>query len=142
MTKDEFYDEVTDFDELIEFCYNHGCSYIVEDLRKSDDFDSWVWDQLEDLRSSWYWYDLRSALDELEAPSGDYFLPGDGLEYSELGARDLDNYMDDVIDWGNEEDFWDEDDEEWIEIEEDEVDDEEESVFESELELVALIGIA
>ena len=144
MTKDEFYDEVTDLDELVSFCERYNCYYIVEDLRRSDDFDSWIWDQLEDLRSRWYWYDLRGALNEIEEPSGDYFIPGDELEYSEPGRSDLDEYMDRVIEWGDENGFWDEedddDDEDWV-FEEDQP---EEDGFQAATtaEFAAFIGVA
>ena len=146
MTKDEFYDEITDFDDLIRFCENNNCYHLVEELRPSDDFDDWVWDRLEDMRSRWYWYDLRRALNDIEAPSGDYFIPGLDLEYSEPSNADLDSYMDDVIDWGDENGFWDEEDDEEYDDDDsdccwDEVIQEEPS-FTSDIEITILIGVA
>ena len=148
MTKDEFYEEISDFDDLISFCERHGCEHLVEDIKRSDDFDDWIWDQLEDLRSRWYWYDLRAALNNIDAPSGDYFVPIDELEYNDLGDADLDSYMDDVIDWGDAEGFWDEeiDDEEEYDDDDgdccwDEVTHEEQN-FTSDIEIAMLIGVA
>lgn len=146
MTKDEFYEDITDFDELIEFCHSNGCSHIVEDLRHRDDFDEWVWDCLDELRSRWFWHDLRNALEDLEAPGTDYFIPGGDLEYREVGTRDLDLYMDEVIDWGDYNDFWDdeeeEDDEDWIEGCEDILEEDDEPPFEISINLPQFIGVA
>ena len=146
MTKDEFYDQISNFDDLIGFCEEYNCYHLVEDLKPSDDFDDQVWGQLEDLRHSYYWYDLRAALNEIEAPIGDYFIPGTGLEYSEVSDADLDSYVDDVIDWGDEEGFWDEEDDEEYDDDDsdccwDEVVQEEDS-FTSDIEITMLIGVA
>lgn len=147
MTKDEFYERVSDFDDLVDFCEEYNCYHLIEDLKPSEEFDDWVWDRLEELRHSWYWYDLRAALNNFDAPSGDYFIPGAELEYSEPSNADLDSYMDDVIDWGDEVGFWDEEDDDedyddddsdccWDEVVQEEPD------FTSDIEITMLIGVA
>ena len=147
MTKDEFYDLISDIDDLVNFCEEHNCYHLIEDLKPSDDFDDWVWDQLEELRNRWYWYDLRSALNNIEAPASNYFIPGAELEYSEPSGIELDNYMDDVLAWGDEVGFWDEEDDDeeyddddsdccWDDVAQEELD------FTSDIEITMLIGVA
>lgn len=108
MTKDEFYNDIQDFDDLIGFCRRYGCYHIVENIYDPDQFDDWVWDCIDSLRSRWFWHDLRDVLENLDEPDG-YFIPTGDLEYNELGTMDLEHYMDEVIDWGDCEDFWEDD---------------------------------
>lgn len=147
MTKDEFYEEVSDFDDLIRFCEDNNCYHLVEDIKHVDDFDDWIWDQLEEMRHRWYWYDLRAALNNIEAPSGSYFVPAGDLDYTEPDYADLDEYMDDVIAWGDANGFWEEegDDEEYDDDDGDCCWDEvvqEEPSFTSDIEITMLIGVA
>ena len=144
MTKTEFYEEITTFKDLIDFCQDNGCYYIIEDIIPSDDFDEWFWNTLEDLRHRWYWHDLKSKMEEIECPCNDYFIPTGGLDYNDLSDDfDLGDYLDQVIDWGDEEGFWEEDDED-VESDEEEgpASDEDTPAFEMSLTLYQLIGLA
>ena len=152
MTKDEFYNDVEDFSDLINFCEEHGCVHIIENIRESDMFDDWVWDVLENNRHRWFWHDVRDMLDRVEAPTSDYFSTPEGtsdLTYEELwDGYDLDRYKDMVADWGDDEDFWDEehyDDEAYDDDDSDCCWDEviqEEPGFTSDIEITMLIGVA
>ena len=114
MTKAEFYADIETVSELVSFCERFNCYHIVEDLRESGDFDAWIWDQMDDLSRHWYWTELRDTLAAIDAPMGDFFLPGENLSYSEIDDEDLENYKDQVVDYLDD-DFWDdEDDDEWI----------------------------
>ena len=101
MTKAEFYEQVNTIAELVSFCEEYQCYHIVEDLRESDDFDAWIWDQMDDLCTRWYWTELRDTLNDIEPPR-DYFLPGDNLTFSE---PDLEEYMNAVVEYLDEEGF-------------------------------------
>lgn len=149
MTKDEFYSSIYDFDDLINFCEQNGCVHIVENVMHEADFDTWVWDEVESLRSHWFWNELRDVISNLEAPTSRYFEPTGSLTYRILTNDDLEEYMDDVIVWGEEYDFWDDDacDDDW-EFEEDSNTDDESDVvdvdipFESSFNLSQFIGVA
>ena len=147
MTKDEFYDAIEDFSDLISFCETNGCEHIVQNVRESDFFDDWVWDVLENNRTSWFWHDVRDMLDRVEAPASDYFSTPEGIDdltYEELWDEyDLDRYKDRVADWGDDEGFWDEEDDDdddsdccWDEVIQ------EEPEFASDIEITMLIGVA
>lgn len=119
MTKDEFYGQIDGFGDLIDFCVENGCEHIVTDVRSTDDFDEWVWDCLDTARSSRYWYEIKRLFDNLCEPYSDYFLEVDLLEYRNLDDDSLEDFMADVVEWGDNHYFWDEDE-----------DDDESSVFE------------
>ena len=143
MTKDEFCSTIDSFDDLINFCEVNGCIHIIEGIERQEDFDEWVWDQIEGMRRHWFWNELAYKLQDLYEPSTDYFKPTDLLEYDELYADDLDEYVDEVIAWGEEEEFWDEDEEDEDECYDDDDDyNEDEPVFTSEIEIACLIGVA
>lgn len=142
MTKAEFYADIETISELISFCERFDCYHIVEDLRESSNFDSWIWEQMEDLSRHWYWTELRDTLAVLEAPMGDYFLPGDNLSYSEPDESDLNNYKDQVVDYLDY-GFWDdEDDDEWI-FDDDPVEDKDSGdvCWDISVDLSVLIGV-
>ena len=118
MTKDEFYEQVTTLEELIDFCCLHGFEQIIDGWRHVEDFDDWVWNTLEDERSSHYWYEAKRWLNELEDPTGEYFKETGLLEYVDIFEEDLHQYMDNVYVAGLEIDFW--EDEECYEYDDDE----------------------
>ena len=95
MTKAEFYADIETVSELVSFCERFNCYHIVEDLRESSDFDAWIWDQMDDLSRHWYWTELRDTLAAIDAPMGDYFLPGENLSYSEIDDEDDDEWISD-----------------------------------------------
>lgn len=119
MTKAEFYDEIENFSDLLDFCLTNDCEYIVENIRDSANFDDWIWDVIENNRSRWFWHYVRDVLRDIEAPSSDYFVAPEGIDdlnFGELWEEDLQEYKDKVLDWGDDIGFWDdeEDDDEWI----------------------------
>ena len=153
MTKDEFYDEIEDFYDLIGFCEDHGCSHIVQNIRESDSFNDWVWDVIENNRSRWFWHDVRDMLSRLDPPSSEYFSTPEGINdlvFGELWGDDLNGYKDDVADWGDDEGFWDEEDDwlsdidlELFEENEDEAEDEDsgDECWDVSVDLSVLIGV-
>ena len=146
MTKAEFYAEVTSISDLIDFCCTYEFEEVVDGIRSSDDFDDWVWDTLEEERSSHYWHEAKDWLRNLEAPSGDYFKITGRLEYDDIYEHDLDIYMERVADLGDQCDFWDveEEDDDWITEDDDPVEDGDSGdvCWDVSVDLSVLIGVA
>ena len=145
MTKAEFYAEVHSISDLIDFCCTYGFEEVVDGIRSSDDFDDWVWDTLEEERSSHYWYEAKDWLRNLEAPRGDYFIITGRLEYDDIYEGDLDIYMERVADLGDQCDFWDveEEDDDWITEDDDPVEDSDSGdvCWDVSVDLSVLIGV-
>lgn len=145
MTKAEFYAEVHSISDLIDFCCTYEFEEVVDGIRSSDDFDDWVWDTLEEERSSHYWYEAKDWLRNLEAPSGDYFKITGRLEYDDIYEGDLDIYMERVEYLGDQCDFWDveEEDDDWITEDDDPVEDSDSGdvCWDVSVDLSVLIGV-
>lgn len=143
MTKTEFYEEIRDFDDLVDFCERNDFYDIIEDFKHTDDFDDWVWDSLEECRSGSYWYEIKDWLEDLVSPDTEWVRITGFLRYENLYHEDLEYWMDKVIDAGDECDFWEPEDDEWLEDDEpEESEDVEEPVFEAGFVLTQLIGVA
>lgn len=145
MTKTEFYEEIRDFDDFVDFCERYDFYDIIEDFKHTDDFDDWVWDTLEECRSNSYWYDIKSWLEDLVIPDTDWVHITGFLQYENLYDEDLNYWMDKVVDAGDECEFWDpeDDEDEWIEDDDpEESEDIEEPVFEAGFALTQLVGVA
>lgn len=147
MTKDEFYEEIEDFDDLVDFCERNDFYYVIEDFKSAADFDDWVWDTLEECRHNSYWYEIKGWLEDLVSPDTDWVRVTGFLQYENLYNEDLRYWIEKVIDAGDECDFWEEedDDEEYDDDDSDCCWDEvvqEEPSFTSDIEITMLIGVA
>lgn len=144
MTKAEFYDEVHSISDLIDFCCNYDFYDIIDNIKDVDDFDEWVWSELEDARASHYWHEAKAWLQNLEAPNGEYFKITGRLEYDDIYEADLDSLMNQVIRLGEQCEFWeeDEDDDGWIYADDDPVEDAESGdvCWDVSVDLSVLIG--
>ena len=115
MTRQEFFDNVEDFDELIEVCSDYGCG-ICNDVYDSDQLDDWIDDHTDEWAANSSWRDLRDKLDAI--PTGyDYYSIDDYDYIYGLDNRDFETYKSNVAEWIDNEELW-----------EDEEDDEEEPV--------------
>lgn len=146
MTKAEFYAEVTSISDLIDFCYQYDLVEAIGEIRYSDDFDDWVWDTLEEERSSHYWYEAKDWLSDLEAPNGSYYKITGRLEYENIYEADLDRYMRQVVDYGEETCFWDDEedeDDDWVTIGDDPIEDKDSGdvCWDVSVDLSVLIGV-
>lgn len=112
MTRSEFFDYVTDFEKLFDACSDLGCEHIVEDIHPESEFDEWFWSDVENRRSTWYWYELRDAIENMEGPSGEYFRITGTLEYEDIIESDLEDYIDQVSDYADRNFLWEEDENE------------------------------
>lgn len=107
MTRQEFVDEITMWEELIDFCRDHNCHY-CDDIFNDDEMDDCIHDNIVDAARTEYWRDLRDKLYDI--PTGyDYYYHGDGIfDWSGLDDADFMSYKDDVLEWGDIAGIWDE----------------------------------
>lgn len=133
MTKLEFIDNVTTWDELLEFCRDTGCDtcdYIIG----ADSLDEYI---NEDLRyavnNGENWTEIYGWLTDINA-SYSYYRVNGSFDYEPVDTdRDFVCYKDDVFGWADENNIWDEEyDGEEEEPEPDENDEPEEPPVEEE----------
>lgn len=145
MTKAEFYAEVHSISDLIDFCCNYEFYDVIEGIKDSDDFDDWVWSELEDSRHNSYWYEIKEWLCDLVEPEADYFKITGFLSYENVYENDLSEYMEQVVDLGDQCDFWDEEDEDdgWITEDDDPIEDKDSGdvCWDVSVDLSILIGV-
>lgn len=108
MTREWFEDNITDFDELIEFCDNNGCD-VLEGLHHEDDFDSFVCDDIRDATRNEYWNEIRSELNRIyDERGGDYFFYNGRFDYVWVSSDyNFEEYKTRVIEWAEYEAFFD-----------------------------------
>lgn len=111
MTRQEFIDDVTSWDELIDFCNDNGCGY-CDDVYSEYSRDEYIDDDLVDMaRNADGWSDLLDSLNNI--PTGyDFYRRDDYGEWRGLGDYEFSDYKSDVLEWGDDAEIWDEDEEE------------------------------
>lgn len=125
MTRAEFFENVTSWWELKDFCDEQRCS-LCDDVYDDEARDDYINEYLSEWARNENWYDLRVRLDNLET-GYEYWRLDDYGDWTGLDDDDLDNMKDEVAEWVDDYGDWD-DDEEEVDEEEDEepFDDEEE----------------
>jgi len=94
MTKDQFYDDINDFDQLYEFCEDVGCPLNedwVNDLKRAVDND------FPDAHGRWYYDDIRDKLNDIDE-GGEWYRHVGTLEF-ECIDEEFYSYRDDVAEW-------------------------------------------
>lgn len=129
MTRNEFFDEVTSWGELIEFCLNNGCNGYVEDVYSDDGRDDYINENLVDWAQEESWRDLRDRLDDIETDY-DYYEYDYG-DWRGLDDDDLQDRMEEVAEWCDRNGIWEDDEEEPVD-EEDPIDEEDDSAEDAE----------
>ena len=113
MTRQEFLDNVNTWYELIDWCNENGC-YVCDEIYDEDSYNERIDDQIVEWARNETWQGLRDILNGL--PEGyEYYREddyGDWYGMDEYG--DLDGYLSEALDWGDDNGIWedDEDDEE------------------------------
>ena len=145
MTKAEFYAEVTSISDLIDFAYNYEFTDVIGDIKSDDDFDDWVWDSLEENRPSLYWYEIKDRLNDLSSPDGAWFKITGFLQYENVYEEDLEYYMNQIVDAGEQWGFWDDedDDDDWLTADDDPIEDSNSGdvCWDVSVDLSVLIGV-
>lgn len=110
MTRQEFIDNCTYWNELLDICDEYGCR-ICDDLLDGDTRDDRIDEDISEALNNNYWYQIRESLNSI--PSGyDYYIRIGELEYRGLDDDDFERYKEDFGDWGDRNGIWDEDEEE------------------------------
>lgn len=115
MTLDEFDEEICDFGDLKDWCYEHGCEY-CDDIYSEDDMHYQIDESLVEWAHDYTWQELYRILDNIPTGENWYRWSDDGeWTYAECY---FDEYKEDVRQWGirnsefNEVSFDDEEEEE------------------------------
>lgn len=116
MTRQEFIDEVTSWEALIDFCDDNGFSF-CEDVYSEECYDETIHDKMEDKAYEDTWQELRDWLSGL--PEGyDYYIQDSYGNWSEADDDDFDSIKDNVIEYMDDEHLWDDNEETEEEAEE------------------------
>lgn len=140
MTREEFINDVTTWDELKDFCYDYSCDY-CDDVYDDDSLNDYLNRAIEDWAGNMLWRQLRDRL-ECIPTDGEWYSIDEYEDINELDDVDFDGYKSDVLSWADDRCVWDEEDdedEEYIEDEEENVeDDEDDGVIEEPFSLLEL----
>ena len=118
MTRQEFIDSVTTWNELLEFCNDYGCD-VCEDIIDDEEYDDYIEEDVSARDCNWS--DLRDYLNDVPSNNYYYYLRNGWLDYQGLNdGSDFREYKDRVLEGMDDWDDWDDDDEEEEEIEPDE----------------------
>lgn len=107
MTREEFINDINDWQALLDFCYDNDC-HICDNVYSQEVKDDYVNQRLVDeARSVGSWYELYQWLDDI--PDGsDYYVIDDYGDIQELDDYDdFDRYKEDVLNDIDEEELWD-----------------------------------
>lgn len=123
MTRAEFFENVTSWWELKDFCSEQRCE-LCDDVYDDESRDDYINEDLVDWARNDNWYDLRDRLNNLDA-GYDYWRLDDYGEWTGLDDDDdLEEMKREVAEWVDDYGDWDDDEEE--------ADDDEEEVFDDE----------
>lgn len=112
MTRQQFVDEVNDWWDLTDFCYDNDCSY-CDDVYPEDSRDERINEYLVNMaRDADCWQSLLDSLSSIETGYEYYRETDDGTWVGLDNTYDFESYKDDVLDWGDSNDIWDDDEEE------------------------------
>ena len=104
MTRDEFIETITIWDELYDFCNEYQC-YLIDDLFSADSRDEFVIDEAREFTN---WEELLGFLESI-ITGYDYYYRNDWGEWVGLDEGNFNEFHQDVLDWGDENGIWDED---------------------------------
>ena len=108
MTRQEFLDDVCDFSELRDFCYDNDCG-ICDDIYDDESKDDYINEHLSDMvDDADDWQSLYRTLGDI--PTGyDYYRLDDYGDFNGLCDDDFEDYKDEVLEWMDDNEYWDED---------------------------------
>lgn len=108
MTRQDFLDNVTTWDGLIDFCNEIG--YDVDEIYSEDARNDYIEDDIAELVRDVTWREVLTALENYDSISGyDWYLRDDWGEWTGLedGDAEFDNYKENVEEWAAENDCFD-----------------------------------
>lgn len=132
MTRAEFYENVTTWWDLKNFCSDEQCD-ICDDIYDEEGRDDYINDCLMDWARNDSWTELLSRLEDI--PTGyDYYRYDDYGDWVGLDDGDFDEIRDEVAEWMDDNGYWDDDEEEADDEDEEPIDDEDEEPIDDEEE--------
>lgn len=114
MTRDEFFEEVTDWGELLSFCYNNGYDDYVEDVYSEESRDEEIHNDLNERFYDDSWQSIMDYLDGIPCDY-DYYRKDDYGDWYGLDIYDFRERRDELVEALDNNDFWDEPEDEWNE---------------------------
>lgn len=137
MTRQDFIDNVNDFDELIDFCNDYECD-LCEDVYSETARDEYIDDNLRDMAyNAEGWQDLLDTLNAI-VTGYDWYRRDDYDDWEGLGDYEFEQYKQDVLEWADDNDIWEEDEEEALPEDDD---DDEEFVADEPMSIGELMGV-
>lgn len=110
MTRAEFWDNITSWDELKEFCSDWECDY-CDDIYDEDERDEKIGEDIDEYACDYSWDSLRDLLNDI--PSGyDYYYRSSAFSWEEADDEMFERYKSSVCEWADNGGVWDEEDEE------------------------------
>lgn len=111
MTRQDFIDGVTEWYELLDFCYNEECD-ICEDIVSYDGMCEEVDEELAEAVREHSWREVRDMLNDIET-NYDYYRRGGLLSYCPVNDNsDFEDYKSDVIEWMDNGGYWEDEEDE------------------------------
>lgn len=124
MTRAEFYENVTTWWDLKDFCFDENCD-ICNDIYDEEGRDDYINECLIGWARNDSWTELLSRLEDI--PTGyDYYRYDDYGDWVGLDDGDFNEIRDEVAEWMDDNGYWDDDEEEADDEDEKPLDDEEE----------------
>lgn len=121
MYRQDFIDNITTWEQLIDFCQDEDCE-ICDDIYSENERDDKIEENLIDIASCKYWDELRDWLNNI--PVGyEYYFQDDCDDWQEADIYIFEDRKEEVIRWMDNGGYWDDDsdeDKETGSIEEDE----------------------
>lgn len=95
MTRDEFYEEVQDFEDLINICQEYGVDD-CDDIFHHDELSDKVDEHIRMWVDNRMWYELPGELEAIDDEYNWYRDDGTYFDFVPLSDYDLESYIDDV----------------------------------------------
>ena len=120
MTRHEFIENINDWENLISFCNDYECD-VCNDVYDPEQRDEYIDDNLYELVQEECWGEVRDLLNEIPTENDYYKNNGSYLDWTGLDNEDdFEEYKQDALNWGDNNDIWNE--EEADDIDEEELD--------------------
>jgi len=113
MTRDEFWDSISSWGELKDFCYDNICEHLLEDVYDENARNEAIDNEMSDQIGNLTWQEFRDWLDDI--PDDSYWYSRNEWDGTWRGLddwEDLDNAKQEVSDWIEENCGWEAEEEE------------------------------
>lgn len=116
MTRTEFIEDVTCFDELIDFCYNEGIDY-CDNIYTEEAKNEYIDNMLVEMARQYSWQELLDILEGIPDDYRDDYYRLDEYDdtWDVLDAYDFDEIKGEVLEYMDDGEYWDEEEEEFVE---------------------------